>query len=59
VKVMTGLAHYDGSLDDAERERAVFYARCKLIENVAYGMSTPGARRYAEAGLSNLARTFA
>jgi aminoglycoside phosphotransferase (APT) family kinase protein len=53
------LAHYGGKFDDADRERAVFYARCKLLEDVAYGLSTPGARRYAEAGLARLARTFA
>jgi hypothetical protein len=52
------LAHYEGSFGDADRERAVFYARCKLIEDLAYGLGTPGARRYAEVGLSHLARTF-
>ena len=31
------LAHYDGDrFDDADRERAVFYARCSLLEGVAY-----------------------
>lgn len=44
--------------DEADRERAVFYARCKLVEDLAYGLGTPGARRYAEAGLAHLARTF-
>ncbi len=40
------LAHYDrGPFDDADRERTVFYAQCSLIEDVAYGLSTPGARR--------------
>jgi aminoglycoside phosphotransferase (APT) family kinase protein len=53
------LAHYEGPFDGADRERAIFYARCKLIEDVAYGMGTPGAARYAEAGLTNLDRTFA
>ena len=53
------LAHYGGRFDDADRERAVFYARCKLLEDIAYGVRTPGARRYAEAGLAHLARTFA
>ncbi len=52
------LAHYEGQFDDADRERTVFYARCKLLEDIAYGVST-GARRYAEAGLAHLARTFA
>jgi hypothetical protein len=41
-----------------DRERAVFYARCKLLEDVAYGLRTPGARCYAEAGLVHLDRSF-
>jgi aminoglycoside phosphotransferase (APT) family kinase protein len=53
------LAHYDGHFDGADRERAVFYARCKLIEDLAYGLDNPRAERYAEAGLSHLDRTFA
>ncbi len=53
------LAHYEGPFDGFDRERAIFYARCKLIEDLAYGLGTPGAGRYAEAGLSHLARTFA
>jgi aminoglycoside phosphotransferase (APT) family kinase protein len=54
------LAHHDGGrFDDADLERAIFYARCKLLEDVAYGLRTPGAVRYAEAGLAHLARTFA
>ena len=53
------LAHYDGRFDNADRERAVFYARFKLLEDIAYGARTPGARRYAEAGLAHLTRTFA
>lgn len=53
------LAHYDSSFDGSDRERAVFYARCKLVEDLAYGFGNPGAERYAEAGLSHLDRTFA
>jgi aminoglycoside phosphotransferase (APT) family kinase protein len=53
------LAHYGGRFDDADRGRAAFYARCKLLEDVAYGLGTAGAARYAEAGLAHLARTFA
>jgi aminoglycoside phosphotransferase (APT) family kinase protein len=53
------LGHYGGRLDDAGHERAVFYARCKLLEDITYGVRTPGARRYAEVGLAYLARTFA
>ena len=52
------LTHHVGRLDDAHRDRAVFYARCALLEDVAYGERT-GARRYGEAGLEHLARTFA
>ena len=52
------LAHYEGHFDDADRERTVFCARCKLLEDIAYGLRT-GARRYAEAGLAHLARIFA
>jgi aminoglycoside phosphotransferase (APT) family kinase protein len=52
------LACYDGRFDDADRERAAFYARCKLLEDIAYGLSTQGARRYAKAGLAHLTRTF-
>jgi aminoglycoside phosphotransferase (APT) family kinase protein len=52
------LNYYEGPFDGAGRERVVFYARCKLLEDVAYGLRTPGARRYAEAGLSHLDRVF-
>ena len=51
------LAHYDAQFDDAARERTVFYARCKLLEDIAYGVGA-GARRYAVVGLAHLARTF-
>jgi aminoglycoside phosphotransferase (APT) family kinase protein len=52
------LEHYEGRCDAADRERAVFYARCKLLEDIAYGMRTSGARIYAEVGLARLAQTF-
>lgn len=52
------LAHYEGHFDNADRERAVFYARCALLEDIACGVRT-GARHYAEAGLAHLGRTFA
>ena len=52
------LAHYGVPFDGADRERALFYARCKLLEDVAYGLRTPGAHRYAELGMANLDRTF-
>ena len=53
------LARYEGPFDDAGRERAVFYARCKLVEDLAHGLGTSGEERYAEVALSHLARTFA
>ncbi|GGO77000.1 phosphotransferase family protein [Nonomuraea cavernae] len=52
------LFHYDGRLDDAGRARVLFYARCALIEDLAYGLST-GPRHYADAALAHLAHTFA
>lgn len=52
------LVHYEGRWDDADRERAVFYARCSLLEDIAFGVET-GASLYAENGLARLARTFA
>lgn len=52
------LAHYGHPFDRAARERAIFYARCKLIEDIAYGVHTLRAGRYADAGLAYLARTF-
>jgi aminoglycoside phosphotransferase (APT) family kinase protein len=52
------LAHYDGTWTDADRERAVFYARCLLLEDFVYGIET-GERAYADEALSHLGRTFA
>jgi aminoglycoside phosphotransferase (APT) family kinase protein len=52
------LAHYEGSHDDTGHERAVFYARCALLEDIAYGLRT-GIRPYADAGLAHLGHTFA
>ena len=52
------LVQYEVPFDDTDRERAVFYACCKLLEDVAYGLRTPGAHRYAEIGMANLGRTF-
>jgi aminoglycoside phosphotransferase (APT) family kinase protein len=53
------LTHYEGPFDGSDLERAVFYARCKLVEDLAYGFGNRGAQRYVEAGLSHLDRTFA
>ncbi|MEV4457264.1 aminoglycoside phosphotransferase family protein [Microbispora sp. NPDC049633] len=52
------LAHYHGRLDDAGHARVLFYARCALLEDVAYGLRSAGARAYADAGLAHLERTF-
>ena len=52
------LTHYAGESDDSDRERSLFYARCALIEDIAYGLRT-GERVYAEAGLAHLDWTFA
>jgi aminoglycoside phosphotransferase (APT) family kinase protein len=51
------LAHYERPVVDADRERAVFYARCRLLEDIAYGLRA-GARRYLDAALDNLHHTF-
>ena len=51
------LVHYEGHFDDADRERAVFYARCKLLEDIAYGVRT-GVHPYTKVGLTHLVRTF-
>jgi aminoglycoside phosphotransferase (APT) family kinase protein len=53
------LEHYGGRFDDADRGRAAFYARCKLLEDAAHGFAAPDARRYAETALAHLDRTFA
>ncbi len=34
------------------------HARCKLLEDLAYGVSSPGERRYAKVALASLDRTF-
>jgi aminoglycoside phosphotransferase (APT) family kinase protein len=52
------LSHYEGHLDDDDHARVRFYARCALIEDLAYGLST-GPRHYADSALAHLARTFA
>ncbi|MGW5266501.1 phosphotransferase family protein [Microbispora sp. NPDC004025] len=52
------LARYHGGLDDAGHARVLFYARCALLEDVAYGLRSAGARAYADAGLAHLERTF-
>lgn len=51
------LAYYEFEVTEEDRARVLFYARCALIEDLAYGLST-GPRHYAEAALSHLPRTF-
>ncbi|MBT2234122.1 phosphotransferase [Nonomuraea sp. NEAU-A123] len=51
------VSHYDLDFDETDRARALFYARCALIEDLAYGLST-GPRHYADAALAHLTRTF-
>lgn len=55
ARVLDGL---DARGDDRLLERAAFLARCALLEDLAFGLET-GDRRYAEAALGHLARTFA
>lgn len=51
------LESYGGRFDDVDWERAAFYARCSLLEDLSYGLRT-GSDRYLEAGLAHLGRTF-
>lgn len=51
------LMHYRHPFDQSDRERAMFYARCKLIEDIAYGLGD-GDRRYAERALVRFAWVF-
>jgi len=54
----TVLAQHPAAWDPAARERAVFYARCALLEDLVYGLHTR-TRRYADAALAHLPWTFA
>jgi aminoglycoside phosphotransferase (APT) family kinase protein len=53
------MGHYDRNLDDpaALHTRAVFYARCKTLEDLAYGLDS-GRREYVDSGLAALKRLF-
>jgi aminoglycoside phosphotransferase (APT) family kinase protein len=46
-----------GAIAESDRERLVFYARCKLLEDLAYGVERDA--RYRDAALPHLAWTFA
>ena len=56
--IKTLLPWYGRPCSEADRERIAFYARCALVEDIAFGLHT-GAAAYADAALANLARTFA
>jgi aminoglycoside phosphotransferase (APT) family kinase protein len=47
------LRHYDRPIGDADRERALFYARCAWLEDIAYGVP-----RYVGAALTHSANVF-
>ncbi|SEE35709.1 phosphotransferase family protein [Jiangella alba] len=51
------VASYGGDRDAVEPERVAFYARCALLEDIAYGVETDAAE-YARLGLAHLDRTF-
>jgi aminoglycoside phosphotransferase (APT) family kinase protein len=44
--------------DGGLRERAAFYARCSVLEDLAYGLETPGASRYADKSVASLSWLF-
>lgn len=48
---------YDAPLDGAARDRVVFYARCALLGDIAYGVRS-GASRYSDAALRHIEWTF-
>ncbi|TDQ54357.1 phosphotransferase family protein [Actinorugispora endophytica] len=52
------MEHYPGRCDDAARERIAFYARCCLLEDLAYGVRS-GRRHYTRAALDHLDHVFA
>ncbi|WP_147375472.1 phosphotransferase family protein [Jiangella rhizosphaerae] len=51
------VARYGGDADAVGPERVAFYARCALLEDIAYGVES-GAEEYARLGLAHLDRTF-
>ncbi|HEU4427081.1 MAG TPA: hypothetical protein VFR67_31515, partial [Pilimelia sp.] len=55
----TALSRYRAGPDGgaALRERATFYARCALLEDLAYGLET-GRRAYVDKSLAALAWLF-
>jgi aminoglycoside phosphotransferase (APT) family kinase protein len=55
--VAEALTQYGLPFDDGDHARAVFYARCALIEDLAYGIRD-GRTAYLHAARRNLAHTF-
>lgn len=51
-------AAYTGDPDAVDPGRVLFYARCTLLEDIAFGVTT-GTTEYARLGLAHLDRTFA
>jgi aminoglycoside phosphotransferase (APT) family kinase protein len=51
------LGAYRGEITPDGRQRLFFHARCKLVEDLAYGLET-GSRRYVDAALAHLEWTF-
>jgi aminoglycoside phosphotransferase (APT) family kinase protein len=51
------VANYRAPWTAGTYERTVFFARCALLEDLAYGIHG-GDRRYADAALAHLVRTF-
>lgn len=51
------VAAYRTALTDADMRRLVFHARCKLIEDLAYGLES-GQTRYADTALAHLEWIF-
>nr|AMP56716.1 APH [uncultured bacterium] len=50
-------AAYSTPLTDADMQRLLFHARCKLIEDIAYGIGS-GESRYLDAAHAHLGWTF-
>ena len=53
------LDHYGHPFDRAARGAGGLLRPLQALEDIAYGVHTPGASRYAHAELIHLARTFA
>lgn len=53
----TMLAHYDRHLDPATLARTRFFARCALVEDLAFGLNM-GDRRYSDAASRRLSAIF-